>query len=136
MIPPLLRCSLHTVLDCPQGTFQGAGVKTVVLFFEKGAPTRDIWFYQLDPGRSLGKTTALTDADFEEFVRLQDSQALSDKSWIVKASDLDEESFDLSVKNPNRNDEVTYREPEEIIDEMIALDAESAEILQQIRGML
>jgi type I restriction enzyme M protein len=132
----LATCNLHTVLDCPSGTFQGAGVKTVVLFFEKGAPTRDIWFYQLDPGRSLGKTTALTDADFEEFVRLQASRALSDKSWIVKASDLDEESFDLSVKNPNRNDAVTYREPEEIIDEMIALDAESAGILQQIRVML
>lgn len=56
----LATCNLHTVLDCPSGTFQGAGVKTVVLFFEKGAPTRDIWFYQLDPGRSLGKTTVLT----------------------------------------------------------------------------
>ena len=49
----LESCNLHTVLDCPGGTFQGAGVKTVVLFFEKGAPTRKIWFYQLDPGRNL-----------------------------------------------------------------------------------
>ena len=39
----LESCSLHTVLDCPGGTFQGAGVKTVVLFFEKGAPTRETW---------------------------------------------------------------------------------------------
>lgn len=129
-------CNLHTVLDCPQGTFQGAGVKTVVLFFEKGAPTRETWFYQLDPGRSLGKTTALTDADFEEFVRLQATRAESDKSWIVKASDLDPNTLDMSVKNPNRNDEVIYREPEDIIEEMMALDAESADILQQIRGML
>ena len=52
----LSDCNLHTVLDCPGGTFQGAGVKTVVLFFEKGAPTRKVWFYQLDPGRNLGKT--------------------------------------------------------------------------------
>lgn len=132
----LATCNLHTVLDCPQGTFQGAGVKTVVLFFEKGAPTRDIWFYQLDPGRSLGKTTALTDADFEEFVRLQASRADSDKSWTVMASDLDAATFDMSVKNPNRKDEITYRDPADIIDEMMALDAESAEILQQIRGML
>jgi len=132
----LSTCNLHTVLDCPSGTFQGAGVKTVVLFFEKGAPTRDIWFYQLDPGRSLGKTTALTDADFEEFVRLQGTRAESDKSWLVKVSDLDPATLDMSVKNPNRNDEVTYREPEDIIAEMIALDGESAEILQQIRGML
>ena len=132
----ITTCNLHTVLDCPQGTFQGAGVKTVVLFFEKGAPTRDIWFYQLDPGRSLGKTTALTDADFEEFVQLQATRAESDKSWIVKADDLDPDTIDMSVKNPNRNDEVIYREPEDIIAEMIALDAESAEILQGIRGML
>jgi type I restriction enzyme M protein len=132
----LSTCNLHTVLDCPSGTFQGAGVKTVVLFFEKGAPTRDIWVYQLDPGRSLGKTTALTDADFEEFVRLQATRAESEKSWIVKVSDLDPATLDMSVENPNRNDEVTYREPEDIIAEMIALDTESADILQQIRGML
>jgi type I restriction enzyme M protein len=132
----LATCSLDTVLDCPSGTFQGAGVKTVVLFFEKGAPTRDIWFYQLDPGRSLGKTTALTDADFEGFLQLQATRAESDKSWIVKASDLDLATYDMSVKNPNRNDEVTYREPEDIIAEMMSLDAESADILQQIRGML
>jgi type I restriction enzyme M protein len=40
----LESCNLHTVLDCPGGTFLGAGVKTVVLFFEKGAPTRKVWF--------------------------------------------------------------------------------------------
>ena len=45
----LESCNLHTVLDCPGGTFQGAGVKTVVLFFEKGAPTREVWYYQLGP---------------------------------------------------------------------------------------
>ena len=65
------NCNLHTVLDMPGGTFQGAGVKTVVLFFEKGAPTRKIWFYQLDPGRNLGKTNPLNDDDLKEFVALQ-----------------------------------------------------------------
>ena len=61
----LESCNLYTVLDCPGGTFQGAGVKTVVLFFEKGAPTRKIWYYQLDPGRNLGKTNPLNDDDLE-----------------------------------------------------------------------
>lgn len=132
----LSTCNLHTVLDCPQGTFQGAGVKTVVLFFEKGAPTQDIWLYQLDPGRSLGKTTALTDEDFEEFLRLQGTRSKSDNSWIVKASDFDPSSFDMSVKNPNRKDTIEHREPSDIIEEMAALDAESADLLSQIRGML
>jgi type I restriction enzyme M protein len=67
----LQSCNLHTVLDCPGGTFQGAGVKTVVLFFEKGAPSRRIWYYQLDPGRTMGKTTPLNDADLADFVALQ-----------------------------------------------------------------
>jgi type I restriction enzyme M protein len=129
-------CNLHTVLDCPQGTFQGAGVKTVVLFFDKGAPTREIWVYQLNPGRSLGKTTAINDADFEDFIHLQATRAEGKKSWIVKAHDIDPISFDMSVKNPDREESVTYREPEDIIEEMIALDAESSEILQAIRGML
>ena len=83
----LESCNLHTVLDCPGGTFQGAGVKTVVLFFEKGAPTRKIWYYQLDPGRNLGKTNPLNDDDLAEFVELQKTFADSPKSWSVDAED-------------------------------------------------
>lgn len=132
----LEACELHTILDCPQGTFQGAGVKTVVLFFEKGAPTRDIWFYQLDPGRSLGKTNPLNDDDLAEFVALQETRANGPKSWIIDRASLDAETFDLSVKNPNAPAAAALRNPEEIIDEMLARDAETAAILENIRGML
>jgi type I restriction enzyme M protein len=132
----LENCDLHTVLDCPGGTFQGAGVKTVVLFFTKGTATQNIWFYQLDPGRSLGKTTALTDADFEDFVKLQATKAESEKSWTVNINDVDKAGFDLSVKNPNKAEEAPMRDPEEILAEITALDAESAKILDGIRGML
>ena len=132
----LERCNLHTVLDCPGGTFIGAGVKTVVLFFEKGAPTRKVWYYQLDPGRSLGKTNPLNDDDLKEFVELQASFAESEKSWSVDVADIDQDTFDLSVKNPNTPEEAPLREPEEIITDMVRLDAESADILEGIRGML
>ncbi|MBL7040272.1 MAG: N-6 DNA methylase [Pirellulaceae bacterium] len=129
-------CNLHTVLDCPGGTFQGAGVKTVVLFFEKGAPTRKVWFYQLDPGRSLGKTNPLNDDDLTEFVKLQKKLTDSDKSWTVDAKDIDPTTFDLSVKNPNGGEEVVHRSPQKIMDEIAALDGESAEVLTTIRGLL
>ena len=132
----LESCDLHTVLDCPGGTFQGAGVKTVVLFFTKGTATQNVWFYQLDPGRSLGKTTALTDADFEDFVKLQATKAESEKSWTLNINDVDKASFDLSIKNPNKAEEAPLRDPEDILAEIAALDAESAEILDGIRGML
>jgi type I restriction enzyme M protein len=132
----LANCNLHTILDCPGGTFLGAGVKTVVLFFEKGAPTRKIWYYQLDPGRSMGKTSALNDDDLADFVKLQAKFKDSDKSWSVDVKKIDPTTFDLSVKNPNKAEEAALREPEEILDEIAALDAESAEILAGIRGML
>ena len=132
----LESCNLHTVLDCPSGTFLGAGVKTVVLFFEKGAPTQKTWFYQLDPGRNMGKTNPLNDNDLKEFVELQETFADSEKSWSIKANDVDQETFDLSVKNPNAPEEAPLRSPEEILDEIERLDQESAEVLAGIREML
>ncbi|MBD0310618.1 MAG: N-6 DNA methylase, partial [Microcoleus sp. T1-bin1] len=161
----LSSCNLHTILDCPSGTFIGAGVKTVVLFFEKvkpfdavegmplfsqgkpltqGMATRKIWYYQLDPGRSLGKTNALNDEDLREFVELQATFAVSEhfdfaqckNAWLVDIADVDRVTFDLSVKNPNKAEESLLREPQEILDEIAALDAESAEILAGIGGML
>ena len=132
----LESCNLFTVLDCPGGTFLGAGVKTVVLFFEKGAPTRKTWYYQLDPGRSLGKTNPLNDDDLKEFVKLQKTFADSDHSWTVDAGDIDSDTFDLSVKNPNKEEEAPLREPLEILAEIAALDAESARVLDGIRVLL
>ncbi|MGX6610844.1 N-6 DNA methylase [Enterobacter kobei] len=132
----LESCNLHTVLDCPGGTFQGAGVKTVVLFFTKGESTRKIWFYQLAPGRSLGKTNPLNDDDLTEFVSLQANFADSAKSWNLDVSTLDTSNYDLSVKNPNASEEVIYRFPQEIMDEIAALDAESSELLASLRGLV
>lgn len=132
----LESCNLHTVLDCPGGTFQGAGVKTVVLFFEKGRPTRKVWYYQLDPGRNLGKTNPLNDADLSDFIDRQRTLEATAKSWSVDVSVIDTATYDLSVKNPNGGETVTHRSPQEIMDEIAALDAESAEVLENIRGLL
>lgn len=139
----LTSCDLHTILDCPSGTFQGAGVKTVVLFFKKtplqlftGMATKKIWYYQLDPGRNLGKTNPLNDDDLAEFVDFQQSFKVSEKSWLVDIDTVDKESYDLSVKNPHAPDEDSQRSPAEILNEIASLDAESAEILQSIGGLI
>lgn len=132
----LESCNLHTVLDCPGGTFLGAGVKTVVLFFEKGTKTQKIWYYQLDPGRNLGKTNPLNDNDLTEFVKLQKTFADSPKSWALNAADIDPATFDLSVKNPNGGEAIIHRSPHEIMEEIAALDEKSAEVLSMIREML
>lgn len=128
--------NLHTVLDCPAKTFLGAGVKTVVLFFTKGEPTQNVWYYQLDPGRSLGKTNPLNDNDLEEFIKLRKGFAASEQSWSIKVDELDQTTWDLSVKNPNAREEAELRDPKDIIAEIIALDKESESILAKIQELV
>lgn len=132
----LESCNLHTVLDCPGGTFQGAGVKTVVLFFDKGTKTRKVWYYQLDPGRSLGKTNPLNDGDLIDFIDKQKTFADSDKSWSVDVAAIDPQTCDLSVKNPDGGEEVIHRHPKDILGEIAALDTETAEVLARIGELL
>jgi type I restriction enzyme M protein len=133
----LESCNLHTVLDLPGGTFTGAGVKTVVLFFEKGKPTRKVWYYQLNLDRNLGKNNPLNESDLAEFVELQKTFADSENSWSINVSTgvLHTPNYDLSVKNPNKKEETALRQPQAILDEMKALDKESAEILETIKSL-
>ena len=124
-------CNLHTILDLPSGVFTGAGVKTVVLFFTKGEPTKKIWYYQLNPGRNLGKTNALNEDDMEEFLRLQETKVESENSWTIDVESLDD-AFDLSVKNPNKVEEVDNRKPVEILNSICNLNKEIDQLIVDI----
>ncbi len=132
----LSSCNLHTVLDLPGGTFTGAGVKTVVLFFEKGKPTQKTWFYQLNLDRNLGKTDPLNEDDLADFVLLSKTKEETENSWTVNIADIDQKTWDLSVKNPNKQDEEILSDPQEILKEIVELDKESQKALDKIRGML
>ena len=132
----LESCNLHTVLDLPGGVFSGAGVKTVILFFEKGAPTKKVWFYQLNLIRNLGKGNPLNENDLVEFVELQKTKANSKNSWSIDIKNINQKTFDLSVKNPNKKEENILREPKEILEEMGKLDKKSKEILNSIKEKL
>jgi type I restriction enzyme M protein len=134
----LESCNLHTVLDLPGGTFAGAGVKTVVLFFEKGKATQRTWFYSLNLDRNLGKTNPLNENDLAEFVELQKTFADSENSWTidVQTGHALSQQYDLSVKNPNKKEETALRQPQAILEEIKALDEESAEILNSILELI
>ena len=132
----LESCNLHTVLDMPGGTFLGAGVKTVVLFFTKGEPTKKIWYYQLDPGRNMGKTNSLNDADLNEFITSQNTKPETQNSWNINIADVQIHDYDLSVKNPNTPEAEALRSPIEIIKEMELLDTQTNSIIQKIKELL
>lgn len=132
----LTSCNLHTVLDLPGGTFTGAGVKTVVLFFDKGVSTKKVWFYSLNLDRNLGKTNPLNEKDLSEFVEFQKTQAESENSWLLDLKDIDQSTYDLSAKNPNTPEEAPLREPHEILEAMQKLDKESAKVMKSINSLI
>jgi|SRR5690606_34895541 len=106
------------------------------LFFEKGKATQKVWFYQLNLDRNLGKTNPLNENDLAEFVELQKTFADSENSWTVDVKDIDQSTFDLSVKNPNKKEEVTLRQPQAILAEMRKLDREADEVLESIANLI
>jgi type I restriction enzyme M protein len=86
--------------------------------------------------KDAGCTTKLDYTEQTSFVALQKTFADSPKSWSLDVSHIDPTTFDLSVKNPNAGEEITHCSPQAIIDEMAAWDAERAQVLGQIRGLL
>ena len=132
----LEECSLFAVLDLPQGSFIGTGVKTVVLFFEKGKPTEKIWYYQLDVGRSMGKKNPLNERDLAEFVEIFKTKQFNKNSWIVDIGSVNKETWDLTVSNPNFVEEVDNRTPKEIIAEIEQLDIKANEAMREIKELL
>jgi type I restriction enzyme M protein len=132
----LEECNLFAVLDLPGGAFIGTGVKTVVLFFEKGRPTDNVWYYQLNVGRNMGKTNPLNERDLAEFVDMAKTQALNDNSWFVDVETVNKDTWDLAVNNPNIVEEVDNRTPQEIIAEIELLDVQAAQALQAIKELL
>lgn len=131
----LTQCNVHTILDLPSGVFSGAGVKTVVVFFNKGVPTQKIWYYQLDPGRNLGKTTPLNEQDMAEFLRLQPTQEEGPHSWTVDVSTLGDDC-DLSVKNPNKVEVVDDRSAADILAVLRDLNTTNAQLLSELEEMV
>lgn len=133
----LEKTNLHSILDLPGGTFTGAGVKTVVLFFDKiNTGTKKIWYYQLNLDRNLGKTNPLNSRDMEEFERLFKTKGDSDNSWSVDVSNIDVENYDLSVKNPNEKEEEPLRSPEDILEHISILDLESSSLLEEVKKLI
>lgn len=128
--------NLHTILDLPGGVFSATGstgVKTVVLFFRKGEPTRDIWYYQLNPGRNLGKTNPLNIHDFDDFLKKLKTRETGEVSWTVKAEDIDQTTFDLGIKNPHEPDAEELKTPKEILEDIKKIDEKINVLIGEIK---
>ncbi len=127
-------CDLWAIVSLPGGAFinAGAGVKTNLLFFERGKPTEKIWYFDLSDIK-VGKKSPLTTAHFEDFFKLMPGREESERSWTVSRAEIEKRGFDLKAVNPNRKVVVDERTPDEILGEIEARGREITGALRALR---
>lgn len=128
--------SLFAVVSLPQGVFTGVGtgVKTNLIFFERGKPTKDVWYYEVQGKFTKGKP--VTDAVLEDCFKKFLKRAESEQSWVVSAEGLIKRGYDLTAKNPNAKLDLTHKTPVEIVKEIEEKEIKIASILDELKAVL
>ena len=133
----LEKFNVFAIVSLPQGAFSamGAGVKTNLVFFEKtGEPTKEIWYYELEG--KFTKTQRIKDEHFEDALKKIEKREISENSWVVPIEEIIERNYDLTAKNPNKKEEVEYKDPIEIVFEIENTDYEIEKILKEIKKLI
>lgn len=114
--------NLHTIISLPPGVFanvssSGQGPKTNLLFFEKGTPTKEIWYYELTPpaGVKYTKKSPILDEHTEDAFEKWQKREVSENSWIVSTEEIISKNYDLSAKNPNGKGDIEHKSPNELL---------------------
>jgi len=128
------ECSLWCIVSLPSGVFINAGAasKTNLLFFTKGEPTKEVWYYDLSDIH-ITKKQPLTMEHFEEFFKLLPERASSERSWRVSVEELKAKNYDLKAVNLNRKREEDPRTPEELLSLIEAQEREVSSVLAALR---
>jgi len=129
------ECNLWCIVSLPAGVFMNAGAasKTNLLFFTKGEPTKEVWYYDLSD-INVTKKQQLTMEHFEEFFKLLPGRASSERSWTVPVEEIKAKNYDLKAVNPNRKQEEDTRTPEELLSLIEAQGAEISKALSALRN--
>ncbi|WP_410874289.1 N-6 DNA methylase [Nocardia sp. A7] len=136
------ECNLHTIVRLPQGVFAPyTQIPSNLLFFEKGQPTEEVWFYEIEPpdGRKgYSKTKEMRVEEFEPCVEWwggvkRVGRVEGRNSWRVAASAIEEALFNLSVPNPHVGESLTHRSPADLADELLKTESEIMGLLQELR---
>lgn len=105
----LTECNLHTIVRLPNGVFNPyTGIRTNLLFFEKGSPTREVWYYEhpYPPGaKSYNKTKPIRIEEFEAEKAWWTNRQETEQAWRVPLDQIRAGSFNLDLKNPHRKDD-------------------------------
>lgn len=113
----LERFNLHTIVSLPAWIFLPySGVKTNIIFFDKTSPTKEIRYYEVDPGRKLTKNKPITADDMQSMIDAFTHRKTTEQSWIVNVDDI--KDGDISAKNPAKIKEIVHRTPKDILQDI------------------
>ena len=130
------ECNLFCILDLPQNSFLGTGVKTIVLFFEKGSKTKEIYYYNLQLERTLGKTNPLNERDLEEFISTSKDNKETFNSWKIDFNKIDKKTWEISSKNPKKKELIETKSSGQILKEIENLEKENLQIIGKIKNLI
>jgi len=125
--------NLWCIVSLPPKVFLNAGAasKTNLLFFIKGEPTKEIWYYDLS-GLNITKNQPLTVEQFDEFFKLLPGCESSERSWKVSIEEIEAKNYDIKAVNPNRKDETDKRAPEELIS---IIETQNEELIKALKAL-
>jgi len=143
----LTQFNLHTIVRLPNGVFAPyTSIPTNLLFFERGKPTQEIWYYEqpLPEGRkNYTKTQPIQFEEFADCLAWWNNRAENERAWRVQAADVlkrDAEgnllSVNLDVKNPNAKQDLEHLPPEQLADSILQKEQRIAELMGEIKAML
>lgn len=135
----LEECNLHTIVRLPKGVFAPyTGINTNLLFFTKGEPTREVWFYEhrYPEGRkSYSKTKPIRPEEFDAEREWWNDREESEQAWKVSVEEIRKNNYNLDIKNPNAGGE-DHRDPDELLAEYRELLAQVEETRDALKAEL
>jgi len=135
----LEECNLHTIVRLPKGVFAPyTTIKTNILFFTKGEPTKDVWFYEHpypDGYKSYSKTKPMRIEEFEPEKAWWVSREETKQAWMVTAEDIAAGGYNLDISNPNVVDD-GHEDPDVLLARYAAATLEAEAARETLRGSL
>jgi len=136
----LEECNVHTIVRLPQGVFSPyAGVNTNLIFFTKGEPTKEIWYYQLllpEGVKQYTKNRGITHEEFLPVKKWWGNRKSNGNAWKISIKQIQERNYNLDFKNPNGKSAIVHKSPEELVKEIEEKERVITELLLQIRQEL